>query len=173
MIMRIIIINISVFCLLCLFTMQVNAQRVGLVMSGGGAKGMAHIGVIKALEENNIPIDYITGTSIGAVIGSLYAMGYAPQDMITLFKSKDFYKWYTGYIDEKYTFYYKEYDDKPDMFRLGIKQQDSIISIVLPTNLITSLPMDIAFFQLYRTADKKTNLTHFFSVQPCSCHSRI
>ncbi|MFW5805928.1 MAG: patatin-like phospholipase family protein [Bacteroidales bacterium] len=135
--------------MLCLFTMQVNAQRVGLVMSGGGAKGMAHIGVIKALEENNIPIDYITGTSIGAVIGSLYAMGYAPQDMITLFKSKDFYKWYTGYIDEKYTFYYKEYDDKPDMFRLGIKQQDSIISIVLPTNLITSLPMDIAFFQLY------------------------
>ena len=47
------------------------AQKVGLVMSGGGAKGAAHIGVIKALEENNIPIDYVAGTSIGAIIGSL------------------------------------------------------------------------------------------------------
>ena len=47
------------------------AQKVGLVMSGGGAKGAAHIGVIKALEENEIPIDYVAGTSIGAIIGSI------------------------------------------------------------------------------------------------------
>ena len=59
----------------------VSAQKVGLVLSGGGAKGAAHIGVIKALEENNIPIDYITGTSIGAIIGSLYAMGYSPEEI--------------------------------------------------------------------------------------------
>ena len=60
------------------------AQKVGLVMSGGGAKGAAHIGVIKALEENNIPIDYVAGTSIGAIIGSLYAMGYTPEEMLAL-----------------------------------------------------------------------------------------
>ena len=42
---------------------------------------MTHIGIIRALEENNIPIDYITGTSMGAIIGSLYAMGYSPDDM--------------------------------------------------------------------------------------------
>ena len=52
-----------------------NAQSVGLVLSGGGAKGITHIGIIQALEENDIPIDYITGTSIGAIIGALYAMG--------------------------------------------------------------------------------------------------
>ena len=63
---------------------QIQAQRVGLVLSGGGAKGAAHIGVIKALEENNIPIDYVTGTSIGAIIGSLYAMGYTPDEMLEL-----------------------------------------------------------------------------------------
>ena len=58
-------------CLLLLPFVQ--AQKVGLVLSGGGAKGMTHIGIIRALEENNIPIDYITGTSMGAIIGSLYA----------------------------------------------------------------------------------------------------
>ena len=57
------------------------AQKVGLVLSGGGAKGMTHIGIIRALEENNIPIDYITGTSMGAIVGSLYAMGYSPDDI--------------------------------------------------------------------------------------------
>ena len=65
------------------------SQKVGLVLSGGGAKGLAHIGVIRALEENNIPIDYITGTSMGAIIGGLYAAGYSPDEMETLFKSED------------------------------------------------------------------------------------
>ena len=64
-----------------LFMPTVCAQKVGLVLSGGGAKGLTHIGIIRALEENNIPIDYITGTSMGAIIGSLYAMGYSPDDM--------------------------------------------------------------------------------------------
>ena len=50
--------------------------KVGLVLSGGGAKGIAHIGVIQALEENDIPIDYITGTSMGAIVGGLYASGF-------------------------------------------------------------------------------------------------
>ena len=73
--------------LLCGFILQ--AQKVGLVLSGGGAKGMTHIGIIRALEENNIPIDYITGTSMGAIIGSLYAMGYSPDDMEALLRSPD------------------------------------------------------------------------------------
>ena len=70
-----------------------KAQKVGLVMSGGGAKGAAHIGVIKALEENNIPIDYVAGTSIGAIIGSLYAMGYTPEEMLALILSEEFGYW--------------------------------------------------------------------------------
>lgn len=53
-------------------------QSVGLVLSGGGSKGIAHIGFIKALEENNIPVDCITGTSMGAIVGALYASGYSP-----------------------------------------------------------------------------------------------
>ena len=82
--------------------MLVQAQKVGLVLSGGGAKGLTHIGIIRTLEENNIPIDYITGTSMGAIVGSLYAMGYSPDDMETLLKSEDFKRWYSGGIQEKY-----------------------------------------------------------------------
>ena len=77
---------------LLLLGQQVDAQKLGLVLSGGGAPGIAHIGMIKALEENEIPIDYITGTSIGAFIGGLYASGYSPEEMIQFFKSSDFNK---------------------------------------------------------------------------------
>ena len=69
---------------------------VGLVLSGGGAKGLSHIGIIKALEENDIPIDYICGTSMGAIIGGLYAMGYTPDEMIELIKSPQFSAWSKG-----------------------------------------------------------------------------
>ena len=86
----------------------VCAQKVGLVLSGGGAKGLTHIGIIRALEENNIPIDYITGTSMGAIIGSLYAMGYSPDDMEELLKSEDFKRWYSGQIEEKYVYHFKK-----------------------------------------------------------------
>ena len=65
--------------LLALFVLPAFAfsQEVGSVLSGGGAKGLAHIGVIKALEEENIPIDYIVGTSMGGVIAGCYAAGYS------------------------------------------------------------------------------------------------
>ena len=63
---------------------EASHGKVGLVLSGGGAKGIAHIGVIQALEENDIPIDYITGTSMGAIVGGLYASGYTPSEMLGL-----------------------------------------------------------------------------------------
>ncbi|MCH5328284.1 MAG: patatin-like phospholipase family protein, partial [Coprobacter sp.] len=79
-----------------------HAQTVGLVLSGGGAKGIAHIGVIQALEENGIPIDYVAGTSMGAIVGALYAMGYTPEEMMALIKSADFAAWSTGTMEEDY-----------------------------------------------------------------------
>jgi NTE family protein len=51
-------------------------KKVGVVLSGGGAKGMAHIGVLKVLEKAGIPVDIVTGTSIGSIVGGLYAIGY-------------------------------------------------------------------------------------------------
>ena len=57
------------FILMALLSHQALPQRVAVVLSGGGAKGLAHVGVLKALEEYNIPIDYIVGTSMGAIVG--------------------------------------------------------------------------------------------------------
>ena len=93
--------------MLCVWLLPIHAQRVGLVLSGGGAKGMTHIGIIRALEENGIPIDYIAGTSMGAIIGSLYAMGYSPDDMEALLRSPEFKRWYTGTVEPKYAYYFK------------------------------------------------------------------
>lgn len=64
--------------------------KVGLVLSGGGAKGMAHIGALKVLEEAGVRIDYIGGTSMGAIVGALYASGYSARQLDSLFKSTDF-----------------------------------------------------------------------------------
>ena len=72
------IFTVLTFLATVFFSIPICAQKVGLVLSGGGAKGITHIGIIRALEENNIPIDYIAGTSMGAIVGSLYAMGYSP-----------------------------------------------------------------------------------------------
>ena len=94
---------ITLFILL--FTITASGQKVGLVLSGGGAKGAAHIGVIKALEENNIPIDYVTGTSAGAIVGSLYAMGYTPEEMVQLMLSDEFSYWQTGTVENEYQYY--------------------------------------------------------------------
>ncbi len=62
-----------------------QGPRVGLVLSGGGARGIAHVGVLQALEEEGIPIDYITGTSMGAMVGAFYAAGYTPAEMQRFF----------------------------------------------------------------------------------------
>lgn len=61
-------------------------MKIGLCLSGGGVKGAAHIGVLKALEEENIKIDCIAGTSSGSIVSSLYAMGYTPDEIYRLFK---------------------------------------------------------------------------------------
>ena len=63
--------------------------KVGLVLSGGGAKGAAHIGVLKYLEENGIPIDYIAGTSMGSIVGGMYALGYSADEILAIISSVD------------------------------------------------------------------------------------
>ncbi|MCB0444744.1 MAG: patatin-like phospholipase family protein, partial [Gelidibacter sp.] len=82
---------------LCLVSFQLLAQetpkqdlKVGLVLSGGGAKGFAHIGVLKVIDSLGIKIDYIAGTSMGAIVGSLYASGYSGKQLDSIFKSLNF-----------------------------------------------------------------------------------
>ena len=135
------------------FATQLNAQKVGLVLSGGGAKGMAHIGVIRALEENGIPIDYIAGTSMGAVIGSLYAMGYSPDEMEALISSDDFKNWYMGSKDMNYQFYFKQNPPTPGIISAQVAIKDSM-TLIRPTinSLVDPLQMNLAFVDIFSGA---------------------
>jgi NTE family protein len=128
---------------------------VGLVLSGGGAKGAVHIGIIKALEEEGIPIDYIAGTSIGAIVGGLYAMGYSPDEMLELFLSENFRYWQTGKVEEMYQFYFLKSADNPSFMRVNIPLQDSvdIRGALLPNSLINPIQMNQAFMQIFAQAN--------------------
>jgi len=130
------------------------SQKVGLVLSGGGAKGAVHIGIIKALEDNDIPIDYIAGTSIGAIVGSLYASGYSPEEILALFKSDDFYQWQTGKVGEEYQYYFRKGTIQPDFVKFMIPLDSlKIDPSILPNSLVNPIQMNQAFMQLYAQAN--------------------
>ncbi len=78
-----------IFYGMCLHSIAQERPKVGLVLSGGGAAGLAHIGVIKVIEEAGIPIDYIGGTSMGSIVGAMYAIGYTPIEMAKLITEQD------------------------------------------------------------------------------------
>ena len=149
--------RIGILLLALIFANHIfSEEKVGLVLSGGAAKGLIHIGVIKALEENNIPIDYITGTSIGAIIGSLYAIGLSPEEMIEIFKSRDFASWQTGEILPEDLYYFRKLPQKPDLFNVSfrINQEDSITltSKILPVNLVNPRQMNFALLSIYASS---------------------
>lgn len=124
-----------------------RAQKVGVVLSGGGASGIAHIGVLKALEENHIPIDYITGTSMGALVGSLYSIGYSPIQIESMIQNEKFINWSEGVIDKKYAYYFKKTDDDASWITFKLST-DSTFGAVLPTNLISPIAMDFGMMEL-------------------------
>ncbi len=141
-----------------------HAQTVALVLSGGGAKGLAHIGVIKALEENNIPIDYIAGTSMGAIVAGLYASGFSTEEMEELFRSEQFKFWATGYIQEEYRYYFKKLQETPAWLSFDLEKKEEKLKLLLPTNLIPEEQMDFAFMEMFLPAKSLLNvlLMHLF-----------
>ena len=107
--------KIAIMLLAALVSLPLLAQRpkVGVVLSGGGAKGSAHVGVLKYLEENNIPIDYIAGTSMGAIIGGLYAIGYSADDLEQMINSQDWPFVMSGQVNrDNITYENREYQDR-------------------------------------------------------------
>ncbi len=129
-----------------LILFQGFAQRVGVVLSGGGSSGVAHVGVLKALEENNIPIDYITGTSMGALVGGMYAMGFSPVQIEKIILSEEFNKWVFGKQDERYVYYFKEREANSSWVGLNFRV-DSVFQTSLPTNVIAPINLDYAFME--------------------------
>lgn len=153
---RVLIIITAVAAALCAWASAEGAdtvaspQSVGLVLSGGGAKGIAHIGVIQALEDNDIPIDYIAGTSMGAIVGGLYSCGYTPGEMLGLIESDGFSHWSTGKIDRKLTYYFLQDEPLPTLLTVNFGEGGSSrFKPVLPSSLINPLPMNFAFMELF------------------------
>lgn len=136
--------------LILLFTNGLFAQKVSLVLSGGGAKGLAHIGVIKALEENGIPIDNVSGTSMGAIIGGLYAMGYSPDEMVEKFKTRDFYNWSKGVIGESLKYNINDFSiTDAENLSVGLMLTSKGIKPKVASSFIPTVGMDIAFDELF------------------------
>ncbi|HPQ13030.1 MAG TPA: patatin-like phospholipase family protein [Paludibacteraceae bacterium] len=156
------------FAFILCFSLSSTAQKVGLVLSGGGAKGVAHIGVIKALEENGIPIDYIAGTSMGAIVGSMYAMGLTPEEMLNIIKSDDFRFWLTGQNEPEYVFYFRNGNVKPTFmeisFRFNPHDTVRVKSNVLPTHIVPTHQLNYAFMALFSqaTAASEQNFDRLF-----------
>src|SRR3954462_640888 len=110
------------FCLTLILVYSLTlsfSQKVGLDLSGGAAKGLAHIGVLKALEENEIPIDYIVGTSMGGVVAGCYASGMSPQQIEDIILSSDFRDWINGRLEKGYNYYYNKNDEYPSFIKLS------------------------------------------------------
>ena len=118
-----------------LFGTIVFGQRVGLVFSGGGATGFAHIGVLKALEEHNIPIDYISGTSAGALVGAMYASGYSPTEIELIVLSDKFQLMSTGDLEEEHKYYINQPDEDAELVSYRF-DKDSLVKRLFPTNLL-------------------------------------
>jgi NTE family protein len=144
------------FFLLLLTTTFVQAEKVAVVLSGGGAKGFSHIGVLKALEEYNIPIDYITGTSMGAIVGGLYASGYSPNEIEKLMTSPEFMEWASGEISNKFLHYYKIPESNSSWvsipFQIDEKFNPRLAFTLVPTHI-----MDFTFMELFAGPSAASN----------------
>lgn len=142
-------INSTIFLLLFLLCTEfISAQqRIGLVLSGGGAAGIAHIGVLKALEERGIPIDYITGTSAGALVGSLYACGYSPEEIEAYVLSEDFQLMTSGKLNTDKQFLFRKDEVNANVLNFSFSR-DSILKKSIPLNLVTPSLLDYELMRI-------------------------
>lgn len=111
------------------FAQEQKRPKIGLVLSGGGAKGFAHIGVLKVIEEAGVKIDYIGGTSMGAVVGGLYATGYTASQIDSIFQNTNFDELIKDFIPRKSKSFYEKRNGESyaivlpfDKFKVGIPE---------------------------------------------------
>ena len=114
------------------FTVSKN-PKIGLALSGGGAKGFAHIGVLKVIDSLGIKIDYISGTSMGAIVGGLYASGYKAKDIEKIVMDTDFYTIIANEKTRQETTFFNKANDK---YLLSVPIKDGKVN-VLPKSIST------------------------------------
>lgn len=143
-------------------------QGVGLVLSGGGATGFAHVGVLKALEENNIPIEYITGTSAGALVGAMYAVGYSPAEIEAYVLSSDFQLMTQGGVRSSQEFLVREGDPTASTVSFSVSI-DSMFKKSLPTNFIRPELLDFEMLRIFGIPGANSNNNFDSLMVPFRC----
>ena len=125
---------------------ETSRPKIGLVLSGGGARGFAHIGVLKVLEENNVPIDYVVGTSMGSIIGGLYAIGLTPEEIEHGVKGIAWDKVFDDFAYREYKTFRRKQDDFDffNIHRVGINDD----GLQLSPGLIEGQQIEIALDRL-------------------------
>ena len=134
-------------CLTGYLTAQDNGHRpkIGLTLSGGGAKGLAHIGILKAIDSAGLKIDYITGTSMGAIVGALYASGYSGNDIERLKKDIDFDVLFSNNVPLKSL----SMEEKDQYSRFAIELPFINNKIRLTTGVISGQQLSMKFSELF------------------------
>lgn len=119
----------------CIIIAQEQRPKVGLVLSGGGARGAAHVGVLKVLEENKIPVDVIAGTSFGAIVGGLYASGYTADQLEIILKNIDWEQTLSDTAPRNKKKFRRKREDDAFLIKFKVGFDDGTLK--LPTGLIT------------------------------------
>lgn len=131
---------------------KIDSTKVGLVLSGGGAKGISYIGVLRVLEENEIPIDYIVGTSIGGVIGGFYAAGYSPDEMEAIIANPKTSSFIRGETQQGLDLFYNNRVKPSNLLSLQfIKTKKNKLN--LSPRVINSSMMQLAFNKFFYKAN--------------------
>ena len=135
------------FCLTGYLYAQENGHRpkIGVTLSGGGAKGLAHIGILKAIDSAGLKIDYITGTSMGAIVGALYASGYSGNDIERLRKDIDFDLLFSNNVPLRTL----SLEEKDQYSRFAIELPFINNKIRLTTGVITGQQLSMKFSELF------------------------
>jgi NTE family protein len=127
-------------------TVKKSRPKIGLVLSGGGAKGFAHIGVLRVLEQAGVKVDYIAGTSMGAVVGGLYSSGYSATQIDSIFYNTDFDELLQDYIPRSSKSFYE-------------KRNDQMYALTLPFNKL-KIGIPIALSKGMYNYNLLSKLTH-------------
>lgn len=135
--------------------------KVGLVLGGGGAKGAAHVGALKAIEKAGIPIDYIAGTSIGAIVGGLYACGYSADDIDSLFRTQEWLDLLTDRRTELNNTLLKNEDGTTYIFGIPITRTTNLLDTTGEKLLGKGIVAGDSIVDLLRRLTTKKNISDF------------
>ena len=121
-----------------------SRPKIGLVLSGGGAKGAAHIGVLKYIEEVGIPIDYIAGTSMGSIVGGLYALGYTADEILNIISDVDWDRLISNQVDRHEISYGRKLESMYQLITIPFSLETDVNELQsrsfknsLPTGIVT------------------------------------